>query len=97
MSFILRFGVAVALATAAAWALPPGESKKEVRCLDVHKNDQLDEAQLAAWVKASQPIVRRTNVNGRCPSEERVKTKTNKAVDDRGEFSPRGTRRTIRS
>jgi hypothetical protein len=44
MSLILRFGVAVTLATVAAWALPPGESKKEVRCLDIHKNDQLDEA-----------------------------------------------------
>jgi hypothetical protein len=31
--------------------LPPGESKhKEVRYLDIHE-DQLDEAQLAAWVK----------------------------------------------
>jgi hypothetical protein len=31
--------------------LPPGESKqKEVRYLDIHEND-LDEAQLAAWVK----------------------------------------------
>ena len=32
--------------------LPPGESKqKEVRYLDIHENDQFDEAQLAAWVK----------------------------------------------
>ncbi|MEA2602193.1 MAG: hypothetical protein QOF89_3185 [Acidobacteriota bacterium] len=32
--------------------LPPGESKqKEVRYLDIHEDDQLDEAQLAAWVK----------------------------------------------
>jgi hypothetical protein len=31
---------------------PPGESKhKEVRYLDIHEDDQLDEAQLAAWVK----------------------------------------------
>ena len=32
--------------------LPPGESKqKQVRNLDIHEDDQLDEAQLAAWVK----------------------------------------------
>ena len=32
--------------------LPSGESKhKEVRYLDIHEDDQLDEAQLAAWVK----------------------------------------------
>jgi hypothetical protein len=32
--------------------LPPGESKhKEVRYLDIHEDDQLDEAQLATWVK----------------------------------------------
>ena len=32
--------------------LPPGESKqKEVRYLDIHEDDEFDEAQLAAWVK----------------------------------------------
>jgi len=32
--------------------LPPGESKsKDTRYLDLHEGDQLDEAQLAAWVK----------------------------------------------
>jgi hypothetical protein len=32
--------------------LPPGESKvKEVRYLDIHEDDQLDEAQMAMWVK----------------------------------------------
>jgi hypothetical protein len=32
--------------------LPPGESKqKEVRYLDIHEDDKLDEAQLASWVK----------------------------------------------
>ena len=32
--------------------LPPGESKhKDVRYLDIHENDQIDEAQLAGWVK----------------------------------------------
>ena len=32
--------------------LPPGESKqKDVRYLDIHEDDQLDEAQLTAWVK----------------------------------------------
>src|SRR5436190_12941574 len=31
---------------------PPGESKqKEVRYLDIHENDQLDEGQMATWVK----------------------------------------------
>jgi hypothetical protein len=32
--------------------LPPGDSKsKDTRYLDIHEHDQLDEAQLAAWVK----------------------------------------------
>ena len=32
--------------------LPPGQSKhKDVRYLDIHEDDQLDEAQLVAWVK----------------------------------------------
>ena len=32
--------------------LPPGASKqKEVRYLDIHEGDELDEAQMAAWVK----------------------------------------------
>jgi hypothetical protein len=32
--------------------IPPGSSKqKDVRYLDIHEHDQLDEAQLTAWVK----------------------------------------------
>jgi hypothetical protein len=32
--------------------VPPGKSKsKDTRYLDIHEDDQLDEAQLAAWVK----------------------------------------------
>src|SRR5262249_2149415 len=32
--------------------LPPGTSRqKEVRYLDIHEHDELDEVQLAAWVK----------------------------------------------
>ena len=32
--------------------VPPGASKhKDVRYLDIHEDDELDEAQLAAWVK----------------------------------------------
>jgi hypothetical protein len=32
--------------------VPPGESKsKDTRYIDIHEDDQLDEAQLAAWVK----------------------------------------------
>jgi hypothetical protein len=32
--------------------VPPGESKsKDTRYLDIHEDDQLDDAQLAAWVK----------------------------------------------
>ena len=34
--------------------VPPGESKhKEVRYLDIHQDDQLDEAQVATWVTQS--------------------------------------------
>ena len=37
--------------------LPAGESKhKEVRYLDIHEDDQLDEAQLAAWVKQASQL-----------------------------------------
>ena len=37
---------------AALRPVPPGESKQtDVRYLDIHEDDQLDEAQLAAWVK----------------------------------------------
>jgi hypothetical protein len=36
---------------------PPGVSKhKEVRYLDIHENDQLDEGQLAAWVKQASQL-----------------------------------------
>ena len=32
--------------------LPPGESKHEaVRYLDIHEDDQLDEAQVATWIR----------------------------------------------
>jgi hypothetical protein len=32
--------------------LPPGKSKhKDVRYLDIHEDDELDEAQLAAWIR----------------------------------------------
>ena len=37
--------------------VPPGESKhKDVRYLEIHEDDQLDEAQLAAWVKQAAAI-----------------------------------------
>jgi len=37
--------------------LPPGESKhKEVRYLDIHEDDQLDQAQLADWVKQASQL-----------------------------------------
>ena len=37
--------------------MPPGESKhKEVRDLDIREKDQIDEAQLAAWVKQASQL-----------------------------------------
>ena len=37
--------------------VPPGESKqKDVRYLDIHEDDQLDEAQFAAWVKQASKL-----------------------------------------
>ena len=37
--------------------LPPGESKqKDVRYLDIHEDGQLDEAQLAGWVKQASQL-----------------------------------------
>ena len=37
--------------------LPPGESKhKEVRYVDIHEDDQIDEAQLTGWVKQASQL-----------------------------------------
>jgi hypothetical protein len=37
--------------------IPPGESKqKEVRYFHIHEEDQLDEAQLAAWVEQASQL-----------------------------------------
>ena len=37
--------------------VPPGASKqKDVRYLDIHEDDQLDEAQFAAWVKQASQL-----------------------------------------
>ena len=37
--------------------VPPGESKhKEVRYLDIHEDDEFDEAQFAAWVKQASKL-----------------------------------------
>jgi hypothetical protein len=37
--------------------VPPGESKqKELRYLDIHEDDQLDEDQFAAWVKQASQL-----------------------------------------
>lgn len=37
--------------------VPPGESKiKDVRYLDIHEDDALDEAQFAAWVKQASQL-----------------------------------------
>ena len=42
---------------AALRPVPPGESKqKDVRYLDIHEDDQLDEAQFAAWVKQASKL-----------------------------------------
>ena len=37
--------------------VPPGDSRqKEVRYLDIREDDQLDEAQLAAWVRQASQL-----------------------------------------
>ena len=37
--------------------VPPGESKsRDTRYLDIHEDDELDEAQLAAWVKQASQL-----------------------------------------
>ena len=42
---------------AALRPVPPGTSKqKEVRYLDIHEDDELDEAQLVAWVKQASQL-----------------------------------------
>ena len=42
---------------AALRPLPPGESKqKDVRCLDVHQSDSLDEAQITAWIQQASQL-----------------------------------------
>jgi hypothetical protein len=36
---------------------PPGESKsKDTRYVDIHEDDQIDEAQFAAWVKQASQL-----------------------------------------
>ena len=43
----------------------PAQSKhKEVRYLDIHEDEELDEAQFASWVKQASRVARRTNVSG---------------------------------
>ncbi len=43
--------------------VPPGESKhKDVRYLDIHEDDRLDEVQVAAWVKQASHLPRLANV-----------------------------------
>ena len=47
--------------------VPPGASKqKEVRYLDIHEDDELDEAQLAAWVKQASRLPGVADVSGSC-------------------------------
>jgi hypothetical protein len=42
--------------------VPPGESKqKQVRYLNIHEHDKLDEAQFAAWVKQASQLPRSGN------------------------------------
>jgi hypothetical protein len=37
--------------------VPPGESKsQDTRYLDIHEDDQLDEAQLVAWVEQASQL-----------------------------------------
>jgi hypothetical protein len=53
--------------------IPPGESKqKEVRYLDIGEDDELDEAQLTAWVRQAQPTARQTNVSRQRGTRVRV-------------------------
>ena len=41
----------------AQYGLPPGESKhKGVRHLDIRESDEIDEQQLASWIKQSAAI-----------------------------------------
>jgi hypothetical protein len=45
---------------------PPGESKhKEVRYVDIHEDDEIDQAQPCRVGEAGQPIARRTDVKER--------------------------------
>ena len=70
--------------------VPPGESKqKDVRYLDIHEDDELDEAQFAAWVKQASRVARRTHVSGnRCNEESDEPTKSG-ANKSRGGQTPR--------
>ncbi len=46
--------------------VPPGKSKtKHTRYLNIHEDDELDEAQFTAWVKQASPAPRRKDVSGR--------------------------------
>jgi hypothetical protein len=59
--------------------LPPGESKhEEVRYLDIHEDDQLDEAQVAAWVKQASQLPGWGNEGPVMPDLRRKKPKRRK-------------------
>ena len=54
--------------------MPPGASKqKDVRYLDIHEDDKLDEAQFVAWVRG-ESIARRKNVRGEWRAMKKTKS-----------------------
>jgi hypothetical protein len=56
--------------------LPPGESKQEeVRYLDIHEHDQLDDAQLAAWIRHAASLPG-WDPGRRAPAEPRPRART---------------------
>ncbi len=74
--------------------VPPGQSKqKDVRYLDIHEDDEFDEAQLAAWVKQASQVAGRAHVSGSCgramsgrSSLDELKQKTKSIVTRRNSF-----------
>ena len=58
---------------------PPGDSKqKEVRYLDIHEDDKIDEKQLATWIKQA------ASIPGWAPSQAVVEVRENGGGDSHG-------------
>jgi len=76
--------------------VPPGESKhEEVRYLDIHEDDELDEAQLATWIRQAAALPGWVLGSDLRRPSTKIQATGQPAVDSRGRRAPRrGSSRT---